>query len=524
MAATVDSLLTQMTIEHKIAHLLMPEDRRYSADDWKAILDQVPLGCVFLQAPDHRRIEENIRAIGDRAQSPVLVACDMETGYLGGTLFSPAMGLGATGNPELTRARSEIVARECRNAGFHWCFNPVVDLAMNHNNPETLTRAFGDDPNAVSAHAVAQVEGLQTGGMVAATAKHFPGAGADDRDQHLCTSVNPLSVEDWWRTYGMVYEAVIAAGVYTIMVGHISFPAFQMPNGEARPLWQHGSGPLPASLSSELQVDLLRGELGFEGVVVSDAAPMVGIASRVEAEDEAVQNILTGSDVYLFADPIEDFQRLLRAHREGRLTEEMIDEKVRRILALKAHLGVEPGTTGADTDSGTAMAARIAEASVTVQKRDAAIPAVLEPGARVVTVTVTNRERKPAPELSMIDSELRSRGFEVEHWENPSHREIMERIEHVDHLFLNIAISSHTWMGSSRLIGAAAMTFWRGWWVSHPGKVTVTSFGSPYHLYEIPSLPNMILCYGEAPACQRAAVQTWLGEVGGAGSCPVRLP
>jgi beta-N-acetylhexosaminidase len=295
---------------------------------------------------------------------------------------------------------------------------------------------------------------------------------------------------------------------------------------------------MPASLSSELQVDLLRGELGFEGVIVSDAAPMVGIASRVDAEEEALQNILTGSDVFLFADPIEDFQRLLYAHREGRLTEDMIDEKVRRILALKARLGLEPDTTDEDTgvrgedtgvirantESASAVAARVAEASVTIHKGDDVIPAVLEPAARVATVTVTNPERKPAPDLSVVDSELRSRGFEVEHWENPSHREIMERIEHVDHLFLNIAVSSHTWMGTSRLIGAAAMTFWRGWWVSHPGKVTVTSFGSPYHLYEIPSLPNMVLCYGDAPACQRAAVRVWLGEIAAGGSCPVTLP
>jgi beta-N-acetylhexosaminidase len=539
---TLSAALSELTVEQKIAHLIMPEDRRYSADDWKRILDEVPLGCVFLQAHDVRRIEANVRVIQDCSDYPVLAACDMESGYIGGTVFPPSMGLAATGDPEMTRRRSEIVARDCRSAGFHWCFNPVVDLALNHNNPETLTRSFGDNPESVAAHAVAQIDGMQAGGMVAATAKHFPGAGSDDRDQHLCTSANRLSVDDWWKSYGYVWRAAIEAGVYTIMPGHISFPAYQDSVAAALPYWQQGDGPLPATLSSKLQIDLLRDELGFAGVIVSDAAPMVGIASRVPADEAVVQNIVSGGDVYLFADPVRDFRRLLAAYREGRLPESLIDEKVERILALKMKVALidaqsqDDGSAGGSTNSqkvapkvqnrgnSEEVADTVAAAGITIQKTDPQVQFRGGSGSKVLTITVTNPDRTPAPDFSVIDDALEERGITVDHWDNPGHREIAENIDDYDHIFLNIAVSSHTWMGTSRMIGGAAMTFWRGWWFDHPGKVTVTSFGSPYHIYEIPSLPNMILAYGAAPSCQRAAVAVWLGEAEAPGRCPVTIP
>ena len=134
-------------------------------------------------------------------------------------------------------------------------------------------------------------------------------------------------------TYGRVWKAAIDAGVLSIMVGHISLPAYEgLENDPAR--------AMPATLNPRLQIDLLRNELGFEGVIVSDAAPMIGITSRVPGAEEALQNILAGSDVFLFANPRQDFASLKQAFESGRLTPQRVDQSVRRVLEMKARLGL----------------------------------------------------------------------------------------------------------------------------------------------------------------------------------------
>ena len=516
-----DARISSMSLEEKVSHVLMPEDRGYGPDDWKRIMDQVPLANAFVQTRDARRMEENIRAIQAHAGRPLLIAADMENGYTAGTLFPRNMAIGATEAAEFARRKGQALARECRAAGIHWCFNPVVDLPLEFRNPETSTRAYGDDPGLVARLATAHIAGVQEK-FVAATAKHFPGAGTDDRDQHLCTSRNSLDVPEWWRIFGAVWRRVIDTGVMTVMTGHICFPAYQEPSDDP-------AGPMPATLSYELQCTLLREELGFGGVIVSDALPMVGISSRCSSDRIAVEFLKAGGDMLLFADPLRDHERICMAVWDGELDVCRLDESVGRVLWLRQQLRVEEEPFGQAVSDGEASrhqqwSSEIAASAVTIMRDDGAVGAPPPVGGRVVTATITNANNRKEDDLSTVDMELQSRGYTVEHLRNPTHNELADAARRADHLYLNLVVNMHTFMGVTRLVENAAMALWRGWWVDFPRKVTVTSFGSPHHLYEVPSLPNMLLCYAECPSSQRAAVRTWLGEIEPSGRCPVRLP
>ncbi|MCL5999538.1 MAG: hypothetical protein M1546_26250 [Chloroflexi bacterium] len=523
----VEQTLAGMTLEERVGHLLCPEDQSYSLSEWERLMREVPLGSVFFARNTPQHLRECLDVIQHNTRVPVLVASDLEHGagimIEGCTDFPFAMAAGAANDPGLMRSMGRATAKEGRHHGIHWTFSPVIDLNLNFQNPVTNVRSLGDDATRVSALAQAWIEGMQETGQLAATAKHFPGDGVDDRSTHLCTSVNSLPLTQWRQTYGKVWQTVIEAGVMSVMCGHIALPDYE--GMSAQP-----GAAMPATLNPRLQVDLLRNELGFNGVIVSDAAPMTGMTSRVRSDEQAIRNILTGSDVFLFADPRKDFKRLLDAVNSGSISTQRLDQSVRRVLALKARLGLQhdvfgPAPTETEVQTYRRNAYTMAEKSITLARANAMTPVRLAPGAKVLTATIMQRQSREelAHELGTVDDELRRRGFQVNHLLHPSHSELIERAGHYDCVFVNIVHTPHALMGTMRLTGEMAMAFWRSFWVDHP-NVVFTSFGSPYHLYEFPHLPNMILAFGPSEFSQKAAVAVWLGEKEATGTCPVRLP
>jgi len=525
--AWVETTLAGMSLEEKIGHLLCPEDPGYSPEEWKEILRDVPLGSVFVgygNVPGTRAAIEAIQAV---SRIPVLIASDLEHGagamITECTNFPFPMALGATDDLEMARCMGRATAGEGRGYGVHWTFSPVVDLNINFQNPVTNIRSLGDDPEQVSRMAAALIQGLQGTGELAATAKHFPGDGVDDRDQHICTSINSLTMPDWWASYGKVWKAAIQAGVMSIMVGHIALPDYCGHAGDSL-------DAMPATLEPRLQIDLLRGELGFEGLIVSDAAPMIGIAARVRADEEALQNILAGSDVFLFADPRRDFYLLMEAVRQGRLLVERVEQSVRRVIEMKARLGIHRAAFGEPLDQAKRdihwrQALGLAEKSITLLRKNEMTPVRLKPGAKVLTATVRYNHAHADPdfEMALVDEELRKRGIEVDHLDLVTHQALIERAGEYDCVFVNIVVYPHARMGTIRITGELIMPFWKAFFVDHP-NVVFTAFGSPYLLYELPHLPNLYLAYSHTNASRVAAVRAWLGEIEPIGRCPVKLP
>ena len=217
--------------------------------------------------------------------------------------------------------------------GGNYACAPGVDIDQNYHNPITNVRTYGRDPEMVKQCGLAYMRGAKECGS-AVSIKHFPGDGVDECDQHILTSVNSLSCEEWDRTYGEIYQALIDQGALTVMVGHIAMPAYQKkfnPN--------HPDKLMPATLSPELLQNLLREKLGFNGMIITDATPMVGFLCAMDRKQSVPYCIEAGCDMVLFnKDYEEDLGYMKQGYASGILSEKRLEEAVTRILATKAAL------------------------------------------------------------------------------------------------------------------------------------------------------------------------------------------
>jgi beta-N-acetylhexosaminidase len=522
----VDRTLAALTLEQAIAQLVNVTRPVEDAGVWLRLLEQWPVGCMSLRTKSAEAYQQVIGAVQQHAAIPLLVVANMEHGAAEwpgyGADFPMLMAAGAANDEALIAELGRATAVEARHLGVNWVLTPDIDLNYNFDNPVTNIRALGDKPELVSRLACALIEALQTHG-VAATAKHFPGDGMDDRDQHLVTTINSLPFEQWLTTYGAVWRRAINAGVWTIMPGHISLPDYQ----------GHRADPdaaAPATLSRKLLIELLRQELGFTGLIVSDSTSMAGLTTRAAPAERIVASLAAGIDLYLGAEPERDLPHVLQAVRAGRLTEEEIYASARRVLTVKAQLNLVDEPLGpaptAEQQAAFARAAQtMADKSITVLRGADQLPVRLPPGAKVLTVTVA--KLNPffgQKDLEVFDEELRQRGFAVEHLLNPKTAELQELAQQCDAVFVNICVTPLATMGTARIALDSFGTWgWRALFTEHP-HVFYTSFGSPYLLYELPHIPNLLVAYGDAEVSQRAAVKVWLGEMEAQGVLPVTLP
>ena len=272
----------------------------------------------------------------DNADIPLLITSDFENGcgsmVKGLTPFPYLSGLGATNDPKLAYEYGKATAMEARSIGANWSFSPVCDLLTNFRNPLVNVRALTDDAELASRLLPQVIRGMQENGL-AACAKHFPGDGVDYRDQHIVTTANSLSKAEWRKLHGKVFADCIASGVMSIMPGHITLPAYQQQrcaNGL----------PLPATLSSEMIEKLLKKEMGFEGIVVTDALNMGGFLGWYENRRRSqIESFKAGCDMMLW--PTEHYvDDLVEAVENGYVSMERLDDAVSRILTVKEKLGL----------------------------------------------------------------------------------------------------------------------------------------------------------------------------------------
>ena len=272
------------------------------------------------------------------AKIPLLIAANFEAGGDGliaeGTNVGPNLQIGATQDPAYAGKQAYVCAREGMAVGANYAFAPVVDINYNFRNPIMGTRLYSEDCNFVAEAGLAYVQEAQKQGM-AVSIKHFPGDGVDERDQHLVTTINSLSCEDWDKSYGMVYKKLIDAGALTVMCGHIMQPAYsQKLNPDLKP-----EEIMPATLAPELLQGLLRGNLKFNGLIITDATTMNGMTIPMSRKKAVPYTIAAGCDMFLFTKNMdEDFEYMKQGYRDGILTEERLEEALIRILGLKAAL------------------------------------------------------------------------------------------------------------------------------------------------------------------------------------------
>jgi len=532
----IENMVESMSLDELCGQVLCYDlsGERWTENEIRNIFSETMPGGIFVFNATKDKIEKLTTIANEYAKVPVIISSDAENGPGGPlknevTLPEP-MNWGACDDENLIERGGIATAEICRECGIHWSFAPVVDINYNKNAPGTNVRAISDSPHQVAKIAKAYAGGLQKNGLMAAGCKHFPGEGLDDRNCHFCTTVNHLSIDDWKNTYGYVYKEMIAMGINTVMVGHTALPAYQRGKDNE---YDEILGYRPATISRALMTDLLKGELGFEGCVVSDAMSMVGACAMIDPDELAVEFLKCGGDMVLFALP-RDFHYIKRAVLDGILPLERLKDAVRRILMLKERVRLFDNQERIlkcvqKQDEIEDVAREVAEKSITLVRNAKNIfPLNLQKGDRILICNLQGDEKEAARPgsyvLDVLEQELRNRGFDVCALTNAGHRVVEKELEKgCSCVLINCKLSTRDYKGGSlRADWVHYGTFWRGRVFKH-SKVVFTSFGDPYKLYEFPYMPTYVNAYGTTPEIQKAFVKLLLGEIDFQGKSPVGM-
>lgn len=519
------NLLLSMTDEELCGQLLCYDVGK--DDDFEETISffrRVRPGGIYMAGVEEETIRRYTDAINSFVKIPVIVAADAENGpgcdFEGKQLLPHPMAWGACNDENLIENAGRAVARECRKMGIHWTFSPVIDINMNADNPLVNIRAISDDAEKVARLSSAYVRGLQSEGLVVACCKHFPGDGTDSRNQHFVTSVNGLSADEWDSTFGKVYRSVIAESTASVMVAHIACPAYQSKTDSF-------FGAEPAVLSEDLKVGLLKGKLGFDGCVVSDAMSMIGSCSRCPLDELAVRFVQTGGDMVLFPDK-EDYDRLLDGVRKGKISRERLLDAVERVIRLKERARLFEDQRQIERLIGKSniseISQKIADRSICIERNcNGILPLRIPQGQKVLFVNLfyENARRREDDRMETMRLEMIRRGFEVEVINNPKHYAVKETMRDAYAVFLNIDYTPLNCNGGSLRMGwTQMMALWRGYILEHP-RLVVTSFGDPYKLFEMPYLKTYLNAFSYSPSSQVAAVKLILGEIESNAKSPV---
>ncbi|MBV9772718.1 MAG: glycoside hydrolase family 3 C-terminal domain-containing protein [Gemmatimonadetes bacterium] len=543
--AWVERTLRSLTLRERVAQLVMPwVSGEYVAADspeFDHLLDWVErerVGGVILSIGLPHSYAAKLNELQRRAPLPLLVASDMENGpgmrmagiyalpYLlpqgGGTDFPPVMALGAAGSDSLAYELGRVLGAEARAVGVHMTFGPVLDVNSNPENPIINTRSFGEDPALVARMGEAYIRGTHAAGLLA-TGKHFPGHGDTRADSHIELPTITADRARLDRVELVPFRAAVRGGIDGIMTAHIAVVGVLGPDAP------------PATLSPYFMTDVLRKEMGFDGVLFTDALDMGGVVKRYGDEDAAVRAVEAGADVLLMPRSVHSaIEAVTAAVRSGRIQESRIDASVRRVLEMKARAGLRGGRLvpldGVDRVVGirahTELARRIAERSITLARDDRGLVPLAGSARRILVVTYadpTDMVAGRAFDAALAEGGARVDRARVDDRTTPAELDSLRAAAAgADLVLASVYVSPREHRGSVDARGGAARLFEE---IAASGKPLVAiAFGSPYVLGDFPSVPAYLLAWGGAEVSQRAAARALLGESPITGRLPVSLP
>lgn len=381
-------------------------------DDVASMVREMHIGgiCYYPVGEDGNH-PETVRSVATElnraATLPLLFAADQEGGMITRVrepaLRQPsAMALSAAGKPENIRELARISGEDLRRAGVNFCYAPVADVNTEPLNPVIGVRSAGSAPKTVASFDKQVVKGLQSAG-VASCLKHFPGHGNTTVDSHIGLPVSHVSLEDWLRHDSLPFRAGIAAGADSVMMGHLVVPALD-------------PSETPATFSHRIVTELLREELGFSGVIVTDALDMAGAAHGDGAAGACIAALLAGNDQLLMPqDPRSAYRGIIDAVANGTLDLEVLRNSARRILELKLHLARVPEPAAESSNLDRALVASAFAESLTW--RDPLRRWKIEPARAVRVVSdigVSDYPRGSIDVSGRLVEELLERGVEAE--------------------------------------------------------------------------------------------------------------
>jgi len=511
------------------------------------------IAAVRYQPGPAADIWEQNNILQTRAKIPLLIAANTEAGGNGacsdGTYVGWEVKVAATADKRYAYELGRIAGIEAAAIGCNWSFAPIVDLYRNWRNPIVSVRTWSADPDQTIELSLEYMRGIMESNIMPA-AKHWPGDGIDERDQHLSSAPNWYSCDEWDATFGKVYSALIDAGLPSIMAGHIALPSYQKKFNPA----MTDEDILPATLSKEITTDLLRGQLGFNGVVVTDASHMVGMTGAMRRRDVLPTAIMAGCDLFLFFnDPDEDFGWMMDALADGRLTRERLDEAVTRTLGLKARIGLhkvpaeqilppkEQALAQIRLPENLAIAEEVSDKAVTlVKSKDAGVlPLSPEKFKRVLVVPIKGPKNPMAHGMhgkasgaQKVADELTARGYAVELYESLTDRlegmsaeegaklvmsayqnkaPIAALTDNYD-MVVSVAEVSGLMQPTERVYWPASKGTPDIPWYVHELPVVFISLACPYHLADVPQVKTFVNAYDNHDHTVKAVIDKLEGR------------
>ncbi|NVK71856.1 MAG: glycoside hydrolase family 3 protein [Oceanospirillaceae bacterium] len=517
--AWVNETYLGLSLEQKVGQLFNLIVRANSEEELSLIKTIQPGAVTKFVGQDLTTEVKTMNQLRYHSVIPLLVSGDLEGGGMSfpfGAQVPNQLGLAGLKDEEAVEYCTQVIAQEAKLLGINWSFTPVIDINAKFRSAVVGTRSYGSDLDIIETMSRSNISTFQKNG-IAATAKHWPGEGFDDRDQHLVTTVNPLTMPEWEEHYGRLYRGAIDNNVMAIMSAHIALPEY---------VKQHDTNPeewwRPASVSKLLNEQLLREELGFNGLIVSDATVMAGVSSWAKREEVVAQTIENGCDMLLFCkDPVEDYAYLLKAVREGRVSEARLEQAVLRILAMKAALGLykkqdEISVSKFNDLLASDYADHIAELNRRtvhlVKNRDEILPISVEQHPRILIISTGIRHVfMPEPTPLSVANMLKEEGFEVTEFQAGMALEVGN---YDLLLYLNadesMLVKSHIYIDWMALHDGFGNAMYRPW-VDIP--TVMVSFGHPYLLYDAPKVPVYINAYSPLLEVQKAVVDGLLGRL-----------
>ena len=531
----IEQHLSSMTIEQKVGQMIIVEylPQFYHKDNpfFKSQLNPVKeyqVGGVGISNGNLYAVARGIDRLQRASNIPLFIMADLEWGITmrvnEGTTFLQNMAIGATGSEEYAYHMGAITAQEAKAMGIHVAFAPVLDVNNNPNNIIINTRSYGEEPTLVAKLGTAFIRGLQENGVYA-TAKHYPGHGDTDIDSHLGLPTIAASDERLHQLELVPFKAAVDAGVKFVMIAHITYSAYQQMEGK------------PATLDPYFIQNVLRKEMGFDGLVITDAMDMGGIVNHYWSGEAAVMAINAGVDMLLYPPNFETtFKFVVDAVKEGRIAIVRIDEAVKRILQAKWTLGLSKRQK-VDLDhledvmsspENLNKAEEIANASMTLLRDDKnIIPLEAEKLDSILVVTITDREwgyeyqnnlsqevkrRIPIVKSTLIDT--RTRKTEIE--------KIIAKADAFQAIIIGVFVKWGSYKGTLKLPDTTAQLLEAVFKINKP--MPVIAFGTPYILFQIPEVPSYLCAYQTDSLAVRAAIRAVFGEIPLTAKLPVSIP
>jgi beta-N-acetylhexosaminidase len=529
----VNATLRSLSLRERIGQLIVTaassEYMNLSGDRFAEVkrqIEQNRVGGIIIRGGSPNDVAALTNEMQRISRLPLLIAADYERGLRmqmkNGTPFTTNMGVAAAGDPQAAYLQGKIIAQEMRAMGVNWLYAPVADINNNPDNPVINIRSFGEDPARVAAFVAAEVRGVRDGGALA-TVKHFPGHGDTATDSHIGLATIKVKRKRLDEVELIPFKAAIAAGVDSVMTAHVAVPEVTGDN-------------MPSTLSPKITTDLLRRELGFNGIVVTDSLGMGAITKGFPGGEAAVRAIKAGADVALLTpDPKLAIDALEQAVKKGELTESRIDESVRRLLHAKYRLGlvkqrfVDPQAVNrlVEEPGNLREAQRVAERAITLLRNE----------GNVLPLDAGRADRALFVVIAADDDEEEGRTFVPEVQRRAKNAYVIKAdprttAREYDELLAQAAkaetIIIAPFVKRAALKGTVALPDAQADFVRKlvaTGKpVAVIGFGSPYLVRQFDRVPVYATAYAIEDVAQAAGVRALFGEVPIQGRLPVRVP